>query len=82
MILNESILNRNVDVLYKGAQYYTGNRYGTLVELWKDNSFYKSVSMNDISIKDPEVILKSLKKKRERLINELNKIDKKISCFN
>ena len=82
MILNESILDSNIDVLYKGVQYYTGNRYGTQVELWKDHSFYMNVSMKDISIKNPEVILQALKKKRERLVDELSKIDKNISCFN
>ena len=82
MELNENILDSNVVVLYKGIEYYTGNRYGTLVELWNNHSFCKNVSMKDISIKDLGVILKSLKKKRERLINELSKIDKNISCFN
>lgn len=79
MYLDETILNSDVDVIYKGKEYYTGNRYGTLVELWKNNKFYKSVPMEDIIIKNPKVLLKSLDKIRGRLTNELEIVNKRIN---
>jgi hypothetical protein len=46
--LNEDTLNCNVSVIYKGITFKTGNRKGYLVELYKDGTFFRTVSMKDI----------------------------------
>lgn len=79
--LNEDILDSDVEVVYKGKEYKTGNRYGTLVELWENHKFVMHVPMGNITIKNPDVIVKSLTTKRDELVNELNDLNNQISYF-
>lgn len=79
--LNEDLLDSDVEVIYKGKEYKTGNRYGTLTELWKDHEFFMSVPMGNITIKHPNVIVKSLTTKRNKLVNELSDLNDQISYF-
>lgn len=37
-------------VIYKGVIYETGNRYHTLIELYIDKMFYKTVKMSKVKV--------------------------------
>lgn len=37
-------------VRYKGKIYATGNRYHTLIEIYKHRKFYKTVQMRDVKV--------------------------------
>lgn len=45
-----SLLMSGQNVIYKGKEYHTGNRYHDMVELYQDRKFIINVDMNRIKL--------------------------------